>query len=126
MKTILGNKKIRKKIESNAFPIYKFLLGMVLLGQVLSMLLDYNEQMNQILHNAMFSLIGIPYLFLTWIFDKNILKLPLCICGTYLLAMNLLDHSNFQLIIAIICILIPMIIGKFFLEEGDEEEGIVE
>ena len=117
---------MREKIESKIFPIYKFLFGMVLLGQVLGMLLDYNEQVNQIFNNAMFSLIGIPYLFLAWIFDKNILKISLCICGVYLLTMNLLDHSNFQLIIAIVCILIPMIIGKFLLEEGDEEEGIVD
>ncbi len=67
----------------------------------------------------MFSLIGIAYLTISWVFDKTILKTVFAICGIYLIIMNFITDSSWSSIIGIVCLVIPIIIGKFLPEEKE-------
>ena len=110
-------------LKNNTLKIYGILIGIVLVGKISNWFLNYSDETNKILNTAMFCLIGIAYMVFSWTFDKIILKLALAICGTYLIAMNFIPDFSWNSIIGIICIVTPMIIGKFLPnEENDEEE----
>jgi uncharacterized membrane protein len=112
-------------LRSNTLKIYRILIGIVLIGKISNWFLNYSDETNKILSTAMFCLIGIAYLSFSWAFDKTILKLLLAICGMYLIIMNFIPDFSWNSIIGIVCILTPMIIGKFFTKEDDDEENIV-
>ncbi len=110
-------------LKNNTLKIYGILIGIVLVGKISNWFLNYSDETNKILNTAMFCLIGIAYMVFSWTFDKIILKLALAICGIYLIAMNFIPDFSWNSIIGIICIVTPMIIGKFLPnEENDEEE----
>jgi len=109
-------------LKNNTLNIYRILIGIVLIGKISNWFLNYGDETNKILNTAMFCLIGIAYLAFSWAFDKKILKLVLTICGIYLIIMNFIPDFSWNSIIGIVCILTPMIIGKFLPEEEDENE----
>ena len=115
-----------EKTKNNIFLIYRALLAVVLVGQFSNWISDYNNETLQILDTAMFSLIGIAYIVFAWFFDKKLLKLILAACGTYLIVRNFLGDSVLHLTLGIICMLTPMIIGKFLPEEADNEDRLVD
>ncbi len=111
-------------LKNNTSKIYGILIGIILIGKISSWFLNYSNETNKILNTAMFCLIGITYLVSSWAFDKTILKLILAICGIYLIIMNFIPNFSWNSIIGIICILTPIIIGKFLPKEDDNEEEI--
>mgnify|MGYP005995152693 CR=1 FL=1 len=110
-------------LKNNTLKIYRILIGIVLIGKISNWFLNYSDETNKILNTAMFCLIGIAYLAFSWSFEKKILKLALAICGIYLVIMPFTTDFSWNSIIGIVCILTPMIIGKFLL---DEEEISIE
>ena len=113
-------------LKNNTFKIYGILIGIVLVGKISNWFLNYSDETNKILNTAMFCLLGIAYLAFSWAFDKTILKFVLAICGIYLIIMNFITDFSWNSIIGIVCILTPMIIGRFLPEEDDEVEIVVE
>lgn len=107
-------------LRNNLFKIYRILIGIVLLGKISNWFLNYNDEINKILNTAMFCLIGIAYIAFAWAFDKVILKIIFALCGAYLIIMNFVPDFIWDSIFAFICILTPMLIGKF-LPDKDEE-----
>ena len=112
-------------LKNNTLKIYRILIGIVLIGKISNWFLNYSDETNKILSTAMLCLIGIAYLAFSWAFDKTILKLILAICGIYLIIMNFIPDFSWNSIIGIVCIITPMIIGKFLPEEEDDEEEII-
>ena len=112
-------------LKNNTFKIYRLLIGIVFVGKISNWFLNYSDETNKTLNTAMFCLIGITYLACAWAFDKTILKFVLAICGIYLIIMNFIPDFSWKSIIGIICILTPMIIGRFLQEEDYEEEIVV-
>lgn len=93
--------------------IYLVLLAAVLIGKISGLFLHYSDETNKILDTIMFSMIGFFYLVTSWAFDKKIIKITLAVCGIYLIVMNFIPDFNVKSIIGIICIITPLIIGRF-------------
>ncbi len=101
--------------------ILSILVGIVLIGKVFGRFLDFSDETHQLLNTAMFSLIGVSYLTFAWAYEKPLLKAIFLICGIYVILMNFIpDFGWMKTIIGIVCILTPMIIGRFFPNEGQE------
>jgi hypothetical protein len=109
-------------MKKTLFIIFQVLLGVVLVGKISNWFLDYSEETNQMLSTTMFTLIGIAYLVGAFSWDKKLTKLIFLICGTYLIAMNFISDFELKSILAIACILTPMLIARFSPKESDDEE----
>ncbi|MDZ7755992.1 hypothetical protein [Rhodohalobacter sp.] len=118
-----------KFLKNNAIRIFKILLVVVIAANISDWFFNYSSEINHILNTAMFSLIGIAYLTFSWAFDKTVLKIIFALCGIYLIAMNFLSDYDWISIVGIVCLLVPMIIGKFLPDDEEEEdlkeEGVV-
>ncbi|HWI90159.1 MAG TPA: hypothetical protein VNT20_02745 [Flavisolibacter sp.] len=99
-----------KKIVSATFTLIIFV---VLMAKTANWFLNFNEEINQFLNVVMFSLIGLAYLVMAYVWDQRLLKLVIAICGIFLIAMNLVEKSITIDIIGIVCILTPMLVAKF-------------
>jgi len=110
-----------KFLREKSTLIYTVLLGIVLIGKVFGRFLDFSDETNQLLNTVMFCLIGIAYLTFAWAYEKALLKTILLFCGIYVILMNFIpDFGWVKTIIGIVCIVTPMIIGRFIPEEKQE------
>ena len=106
-----------KKISLKIFFI---LIGIVLIGKISNWFLNYSDETNEILNTTMFCFIGISYLAFSWTFEKTVMKFVFAICGIYVILMNFIPDFSWNKIIGSVCILIPMIIGRFFTDKEEE------
>lgn len=113
-------------LKINSVQIYRILLAIVVVGKISNWFLNYSDETNKILSTAMFCLIGMAYLVLAWAFDKFILKLIFLSCGLYLIVLNFLANFGWNSIIGIVCVLTPIIIGRFLPEEDGEDKIVAE
>ncbi len=109
-----------KFLKQNSSKIYNILVGIVLIGKISNWFLNYSDETNKILNTTMFCLIGISYLAFSWAIDKTVLKFVFALCGIYVILMNFMPDYIWNSIIGIVCILTPMIIGRFLPEEKEE------
>ena len=100
--------------------IFTILIFAVLLGRMLSWVLNLNEDIDRMLNIGMFTLIGIAYIVMGFIWDNKILQLIILTCGVLLIVMNFLENNTLLNIIGIVCILTPMIIARM-----DEKTGTI-
>jgi hypothetical protein len=95
------------------FTIFKILIAIVLFGKLLGIVLNFSNGINQILNIAMFSLIGISYVVIGYIWDDKISKTLFITCGLYLIIMNFFQSMVVLNILSIVCILTPMLLSYF-------------
>src|SRR3712207_1993317 len=95
------------------FTTFRILIALVLLGKIFNWFLKFGEETNQILNAAMFSLIGISYIVMGSIWEKRALRVLITGCGLFLIARNFFDENITLSIIAITCILVPMLVARF-------------
>ena len=118
--------RITEKINKKVIVAFTVLLAIVVIAQISSRIVDYNEETNELLDIALFSLIGIPYLGYSWVSKRKVLKLIFLTCGIYLIVMNFLSESIYEWI-AIICVVTPLLIIMFLPEkEADKGEPVVD
>lgn len=117
-------KQMLKSSENKAVQIFNILLLTLLMILIAANISDwffnYSSETNHVLNSAMFTLIGIAYLTFSWGIEKTVLKIIIGTCGIYLIAMNFLSDNTWVSIIGIVCLLVPMIIGKFLPDDGEE------
>lgn len=101
------------------FTIFRILLALVILGKILNWFLNFNSEINDVLNIAMFSLIGIAYIGMGYVWKKSVIKIVIIACGVFLIVINFFRSSMVLDIIGIFCILIPMIIARFYKEKDD-------
>lgn len=99
-----------KKIATTIFLV---LIGIVLIGKISNWFLHYDDTTNKALNTAMFCLIGVAYLAIAIGFKKLLLNIVFGLCGIYLIIMNFIPDFGFNAVLGIVCVIIPMIIGKF-------------
>ncbi|QHI37380.1 hypothetical protein IMCC3317_27590 [Kordia antarctica] len=104
------------------FTIFQILITIVFIGKISNWFLNYSDETNQILNVAMFTLIGIAYMYTGFIWDKKLIKTILIVCGLYLIVANFISDFYLKSIIGIVCILVPMLIIRFSHKEVDEEQ----
>jgi hypothetical protein len=116
MSTGTPNSNLRTK---NAFfLIFKVLIALVLIGKILNWFLNFSDETNKALNVAMFSLIGIAYLVMGYVWDNKLTKTIIITCGAFLIAMNFFGKSVALDIIGIFCILTPLLIARFYKEKS--------
>lgn len=102
------------------FTATRILIVFVLIGKVLNWLLNFSGETNKILNILMFTLIGIAYIVMGWVWDNKITKIVATTCGVFLIAMNFFHNTPLLNLVGIVCILTPMLIARFY-KEGDEK-----
>lgn len=98
------------------FTIFKIAIGIVLFAKVLNWIFKFNDEVNQLINTSMFCLIGIAYIVVGFVYDNKWIKAIIITCGLFLLAMNFMSPNNVLDILAIACLLVPMLIGRFYKE----------
>ncbi len=68
----------------------------------------------------MFSLIGVAYVVVGFAWNNKFTKIIFITCGLFLIAMNFIEKNTILTIIGIICMLTPMLIGRFYKEKKVE------
>ena len=109
---ILSLKK-RTTMKKTIFTTFQILIGLVLLAKISNWFLEYSDETNQLINTAMFSLIGIAYIVVGFLWDKKWSKLIFIVCGLYLLGMYFLNDSSIKSIISIVCLITPLLIARF-------------
>ena len=102
------------------FTVYRILIALVLIGNILNWFLNFSDEINQILNMTMFSLIGIAYIVIGYVWDNKSLKIIIMTCGLFLIAMNFFGNYVTLDIIGIVCILTPLSIARFYKRENGE------
>lgn len=102
------------------FTTFRILIFLVLIGKVLNWFLNFNDEANQILNMAMFTLIGIAYIVIGYVWDNKLLKVVIATCGMFLIVINFFKNNLALDIIGIVCILTPMLIARFYKRENGE------
>lgn len=106
-------------MKNAIFLTFRILLGLVILFKILNWFLKFDSETNQFLNTAMFCLIGIAYLVMSYVWDKKILKVLITACGLFLIIMNFIPGKTWITIVGIVCILVPMIIARFQKKENE-------
>jgi hypothetical protein len=96
------------------FTATRILIFLVLLGKVLNWILDFSDETNSILDILMFTLIGIAYIVMGWVWGNKVTKIVATTCGVFLIAMNFFNNTPLLNLIGIVCILTPMLIARFY------------
>lgn len=102
------------------FIIFRVLIALVLIGKILNWFFNFSDELNQMLNLTMYTLIGIAYLAMAYVWDGKLLKIVIMICGTFLIIRSFLSDSIAFDIAGIICILMPMLIARFTKYGGNE------
>lgn len=101
-------------MKNALFTVFRILVALVLLGKILNWFLDFSAEINQLLNSAMFSLIGIAYLVMGYVWEQKLVKIVITACGSFLLLMNLFGNNTAVSIIGLICMVTPMIIARLY------------
>jgi uncharacterized membrane protein (Fun14 family) len=96
------------------YTVFSILIFLVLTGKALSWFLDLGDGTDRLLNVLMFTLIGIAYIVMGYAWDHKFLKIAITICGVFLIAMNFLRNNVALDVISIACILIPLLIARFY------------
>jgi hypothetical protein len=104
-------------MKNAIFTIFRILIALVLTGKILNWFLNFSDETNQVLNATMFILIGIGYLVMGYVWNNKFMKVLITTCGLFLIAMNFFKHSITVDIIGIVCILIPMLLARFYKEK---------
>lgn len=100
--------------------IFRILIAIVLVAKISNWFFHFNDQTNSLLNTAMFSLIGMAYLAMGYIWDGKFLKVVIIACGLFLIVMNFLTPNNILDILGIACVLTPMLIARTYKEPKSE------
>lgn len=100
-------------MKKTLFTLFKILIALVLFGKVLGFILNFNTEIKDILNIAMFSLIGIAYIVMGFVWDNKLYKIIFITCGIFLIIMNVFKNIVVLDIMAIVCILTPMLLTYF-------------
>lgn len=93
----------------------------VLIAKISAWFADYSDQTKNLISTAMFLVIG-GYIFTTGIFlDKISHKIIFLVCGIFLSIYKFLPENIFVPYIAIACVVVPTLIGKYFLNDEETE-----
>jgi ABC-type siderophore export system fused ATPase/permease subunit len=107
-------------MKNTFFKVFRILIALVLIGKILNWFLVFNDEINQMLNIAMFSLIGLAYIVMGYAWDNKLLKIIVITCGVFLIAMNFFVKNVIIDIVGIACTLAPMLIARFYRNKKGE------
>ena len=111
-------------MRSMLFNLFKCLIVLVLFGKVLNWILDFSDDTNRLLNAAMFSLIGVAYIVMGYVWENKLAKGIITTCGLYLISMNFFYPNTLLEVLGIASILIPMVIARFYKEKKVERQAV--
>ncbi|WP_439474608.1 hypothetical protein [Algoriphagus formosus] len=108
------------KLNSLLDKLFFFLIAIVLIAKVMNWFLNFSSEINTMISATMFSLIGIAYVYAGLLWYKKLIQTIFILCGIFLIGMNFLNETTWISIMAIICLLTPMIIGRISSKDKNE------
>ena len=100
--------------------IFTILIFAILIARILGWFINFDNDVDKTLNRAMFTLIGIAYIVMGFIWDNKLLQFVILTCGVLLIVFNFLESNIMLNIIGIVCILTPMIIARLDKKEKKE------
>lgn len=101
--------------------IFGVLSVVILAAKISSWFADYGESTDTWINNVMFSVIG-AYIMTTGFYLQKILyKAIFVLCGAFLFMYSFMPENSFLPFIGIACMVVPFVIGRFFLGRNDEK-----
>lgn len=97
--------------------IFKIFAVTILAAKILNWFLHFSPQTNELVNSVMFILIGIAYLVVGYKFKDTFRRMVMRACGMYLLIMNFLENNTLLTIGGILCLVIPMLMSRFYREK---------
>lgn len=91
----------------------------MLLGKILNWFLNFSYELNQVLNNSMFRLIGIAYLVMGFTRNNKFVKIVILLCGVFSIAMNFFSENIPLEIVGIFSLLSPILITPFYKEKNN-------
>jgi ABC-type siderophore export system fused ATPase/permease subunit len=108
-------------MNNKLFIVFRILIALVLIGKMLNWFLEFSNETNRVLNILMFSLIGIAYIVMGYVWEHLLTKSVILTCGLFLIAMNFFTNSTLVNIMGIISILTPITIARL---ARDKEERV--
>lgn len=90
-----------------------FLVVIVLIAKITNWFLHFEPNINNFINVVMFSIIGIFYIIFGFALHHLNAKVTLILCGLFLILMNYMTKTMMVEMVGIICLVIPILIGKF-------------
>jgi len=103
--------------------IFCALCVIVLIAKISNWFFNYSNETNEIINTAMFSLIGITYLIIGFVWGNKLITVIFMFCGIYLIGMNFIGDFLLKDILGIICLLTPLLTGVFTPDEKKSTEN---
>ena len=109
-------------MKKTLLKVFLIMIGIIIIGKISSWLINFNGETKQMLNTGMFTLIGIGFLVMSFIWNKKITKIIFIICGIYLILMNFIGDFDLKSVLGIISIITPFLINRFLPEESEKNE----
>lgn len=100
-------------MKKNPFKVISLLATLILIAIVANWFLHFSAQVNNLIKVSMFIVIGIAFMIYSYALSNKLNKSIVFLCGVYLIVMNFLPDNEVFSIISIICLVVPMLIGRF-------------
>jgi hypothetical protein len=100
-------------MKNTLLKIFGVCIALVLMAKISHWFLKYDEKTVNIINLAMCCLIGTYYVIVGFALNETRFKLLFVCCGLYLIVMNFLNEMSIISIIGVVCMLAPMLVGKY-------------
>lgn len=106
-------------VKNSIFVLYYIALCIVFVGKIANWFLHFDHAINALLNTTMFILIGIFFLYASFIYEEIMVKAFILFSGVFLITTSFFELNIFLSIIKFICLLGPLILMKFI---GNDEK----
>ncbi len=96
---------------------------LILLAKISNWFMDYDEQTAGLINTIMFVFIGLAWCIYGLFSDDRKTGAIIIACGLYLMVLSFLPESDILNVLAILCMLVPMLMSRFQRGKADEVEA---
>ncbi|HRV89841.1 MAG: hypothetical protein KA780_06930 [Prolixibacteraceae bacterium] len=111
-----------KKLKDNVLLPVSILAIVILLAKISNWIFNYDGQTVGVINTVMFVFLGVIWLIFGFFSDNRKTGAILIACGLYLIAWSFLPENDFFNVAGILCLVVPVLIGRFRRGENDMEE----
>lgn len=112
-----------KKTKQFILVTVSILAILVLMAKMSNWFMDYDEQTAGLINTIMFVVIGLAWCVFGFFREDRKTGAIIIACGLYLMVMSFLPESDILNVVAILCMLVPMLMRRFRRVKADEVEA---
>jgi uncharacterized membrane protein len=110
-------------LKDNVLLPISILALLILLAKISNWIFDYDGQTIGILNTVMFVFLGVVWLVFGFFNDNRKAGAIIIACGLYLMAWSFLPENDFFNVVGILCLLVPVLIGRFQKNKAEKAEA---